>query len=208
MAADANPHRDPGYGPVLERDHADVSPAGLAVRDEGASLAARNLDRPLARRQCQTLAGRAEDSAVGPYDLGIPAEDSGLGRPFDDWFARSCDRVPERRFASAAAQAAALARALEGLASGPAGHAAPHELDRTVTQRTSLGMVTAEEPPAPLSARPLVGRDAERHELIARLLAPGALVTVTGAAGTGKTRLAESVAAELGETFPGGAWWV
>jgi predicted ATPase/DNA-binding NarL/FixJ family response regulator len=43
---------------------------------------------------------------------------------------------------------------------------------------------------------------------ISRLLSGARLVTLTGVAGVGKTRLAMQVAARLGRTFPGGVWLV
>lgn len=77
----------------------------------------------------------------------------------------------------------------------------------------------AQRPPAPVvtpaRAEPsqhlpaarsrLVGRDRETSG-IAELVAPGRLVTLVGAAGCGKTRLALEVARET--TPPGGAWFV
>ena len=59
--------------------------------------------------------------------------------------------------------------------------------------------------PSPATA--LVGRIAELVEL-RRLAADQRLVTVTGAGGVGKTRLAQQVAAELVDRFPDGVWWV
>ncbi|GGY09379.1 hypothetical protein GCM10010358_72790 [Streptomyces minutiscleroticus] len=53
----------------------------------------------------------------------------------------------------------------------------------------------------------LVGRRAELAQL-ARLCGRSRLVTVTGAGGVGKTRLARRVAAELQPSFADGAWWV
>ncbi|HVU77591.1 MAG TPA: tetratricopeptide repeat protein [Gaiellaceae bacterium] len=59
----------------------------------------------------------------------------------------------------------------------------------------------------PEAAHPLVGRAAEQRELGA-LLRESRLVTITGPGGTGKTRLALQVAAELLEEFADGARFV
>ena len=59
----------------------------------------------------------------------------------------------------------------------------------------------------PSPPTPLVGRVAEMVEL-RRLALEQRLVTVTGAGGVGKTRLAQQVAAELVDRFPDGVWWV
>ncbi len=59
--------------------------------------------------------------------------------------------------------------------------------------------------PAPLTA--LVGRDDKLSELKG-LLGSSRLVTLTGAAGCGKTRLALEIAWNLVETFPDGVWLV
>jgi predicted ATPase len=59
--------------------------------------------------------------------------------------------------------------------------------------------------PTPLTS--LVGRDQELGDL-GRLLHAARLVTLTGAGGVGKTRLALGVAEELGETFVDGAAFV
>jgi predicted ATPase/class 3 adenylate cyclase len=52
----------------------------------------------------------------------------------------------------------------------------------------------------------LVGRERELAELVT-LVADERLVTLTGAGGSGKTRLGIQVAAELVETFPDGVFW-
>jgi predicted ATPase/class 3 adenylate cyclase len=52
----------------------------------------------------------------------------------------------------------------------------------------------------------LVGREREVAELVS-LVAKERLVTLTGAGGSGKTRLALQVAAELVEAFPDGVFW-
>jgi predicted ATPase/DNA-binding SARP family transcriptional activator len=57
--------------------------------------------------------------------------------------------------------------------------------------------------PVPLTS--FVGREEELAEL-GQLLAPARLVTLTGAGGAGKTRLAVELAARAGERFPDGVW--
>ncbi len=59
--------------------------------------------------------------------------------------------------------------------------------------------------PAQLTA--FVGRDAEIAELRG-MLAQHRLVTLTGAGGCGKTRLAVQLGAEVADFHPGGTWWV
>lgn len=61
--------------------------------------------------------------------------------------------------------------------------------------------------PVPVTA--FVGRTRELRELIGLLKGQDArLVTLTGSGGTGKTRLALQVAAEVSDEFPDGVWWV
>jgi len=59
----------------------------------------------------------------------------------------------------------------------------------------------------PIQLTTLVGREQEVLEL-KKLLAESRLVTLTGAAGCGKTRLALAVAAELAEEYSDGVWFV
>jgi predicted ATPase/class 3 adenylate cyclase len=59
----------------------------------------------------------------------------------------------------------------------------------------------------PVQPAPLVGREAELGELLT-LLRESRLVTLTGAGGSGKTRLALQAAAEQVEEFRDGVWWV
>ena len=59
----------------------------------------------------------------------------------------------------------------------------------------------------PSQATPLIGRQRDTAELT-ELLRTQRLVTLTGAGGVGKTRLAERVARTVVEHFDGGAWWV
>ena len=59
----------------------------------------------------------------------------------------------------------------------------------------------------PTQLTPLIGRRADIGE-IGRLVSAERLVTITGAGGVGKTRVALAVAAASMERFPGGVWWV
>jgi predicted ATPase/class 3 adenylate cyclase len=60
----------------------------------------------------------------------------------------------------------------------------------------------------PIAATPLVGRERELAELTELLRDGTRLVTVTGAGGSGKTRLALQVAAELADEFGDGVFFV
>jgi len=60
----------------------------------------------------------------------------------------------------------------------------------------------------PIAASPLVGRQDELGDLVALLSNGTRLLTVTGPGGTGKTRLALQVAAELVGTLRDGVFWV
>ncbi|MDQ3777949.1 MAG: adenylate/guanylate cyclase domain-containing protein, partial [Actinomycetota bacterium] len=59
----------------------------------------------------------------------------------------------------------------------------------------------------PVQPTPLVGRERELAEVL-DLLRRQRLVTLTGAGGSGKTRLALQAAAELTDEFSDGVWWV
>ena len=60
----------------------------------------------------------------------------------------------------------------------------------------------------PVASNPLVGRENELSELTAMLADSERLVTLTGAGGSGKTRLGLQVGAELIDSFPGGVFFV
>lgn len=83
----------------------------------------------------------------------------------------------------------------ELFALGPGPHPAPNTLDPL---RTNL----------PSAPSPLVGREGELEELVLLLLGEARLVTVIGAGGTGKTRLALAVADRLLDELAGGAFLV
>jgi predicted ATPase len=61
----------------------------------------------------------------------------------------------------------------------------------------------------PVPPTPFLGRAAEVAGVVEMAGRPDVrLLTLTGPGGTGKTRLAQQSAAELGDGFPGGVWWV
>ena len=66
---------------------------------------------------------------------------------------------------------------------------------------------TLDQTNLPVAASPLLGRERELEELVDRLESRR-LVTITGPGGTGKTRLALQVAAELVGTVADGVFWV
>ena len=59
----------------------------------------------------------------------------------------------------------------------------------------------------PVQLSSFVGRDGDIAQGV-RLLGETRLLTFTGAGGCGKTRLAQRVAGEVVDQFPGGTWWV
>ncbi len=59
----------------------------------------------------------------------------------------------------------------------------------------------------PVQPGPLLGRQEELAELLA-LMPANRLLTLTGPGGSGKTRLALELAAELSDQYQDGAWWV
>ncbi len=78
-------------------------------------------------------------------------------------------------------------------------------------ERDGLAALTGETPPLsdnlPYAATPLLGR-VEELRMAGQLLVPGAVVTLTGPGGIGKTRLAPEIAARRREHFDDGVWFV
>jgi len=79
-------------------------------------------------------------------------------------------------------------------------------------QASAVASVAAPAPPLPpgnlpVHLPPLYGRE---HDVaaVSALLRDHAVVTVTGAGGIGKTRLAQHVACSVRAAFPDGVWWV
>jgi predicted ATPase/class 3 adenylate cyclase len=60
----------------------------------------------------------------------------------------------------------------------------------------------------PVQTTPLVGRKRELDDVVSLLGGSTRLLTLTGVGGSGKTRLALHAAAEVGDLFPDGVWFV
>jgi predicted ATPase/class 3 adenylate cyclase len=75
-------------------------------------------------------------------------------------------------------------------------------------ERTFPPLKTLDRTNLPIAATPLLGRTRELRELTEALRDGNRLVTVTGAGGSGKTRLALQVAAELNDDFTDGVFFV
>jgi predicted ATPase/class 3 adenylate cyclase len=103
-------------------------------------------------------------------------------------------------------------RALAGVALRNLGE---HRLKDLTAPERLFQLGDAEFPPlrtlrhvhVPVQATPLIGREQELAELL-ELAGSHRLITLTGTGGTGKTRLALALAAELSDRYPDGQWWV
>jgi predicted ATPase/DNA-binding CsgD family transcriptional regulator len=83
-----------------------------------------------------------------------------------------------------------------------------HAEQAEVGARTVTPLPSAASPHnLPVALSSFVGRERELGEL-GKVLADTRLLTLTGAGGCGKTRLALRVASELVDRFPDGVWWV
>jgi non-specific serine/threonine protein kinase len=112
---------------------------------------------------------------------------------FDLLVARAMEKDRERRFPTANALATAL-----------------RELFESVTTSVPVARpagVVATPSNLPVAATSFIGRAREAAEL-KRLIASNRMVTLTGAGGCGKTRLALRVASDLLRDFPSGVWFV
>jgi non-specific serine/threonine protein kinase len=142
----------------------------------------------------------------------------GLPRELDAVILRAMAKERSRRFASAGALGEAL-RAISG-AEEHAARATMATATVTTSATATAPAATAPTHAAPLPAPPpartgnlpvaltsFVGRLAELEE-VSRLVRGSRLLTLTGAGGCGKSRLAVQVASNLVESFPDGAWMV
>lgn len=155
------------------------------------------------------IASSAEE-VMSEIESSVPSKPSlrwpWLTEAFDQWFLRGTARVPERRFRSVASQAAQLVEALRGVQ--------PPANDRRASTASIVAASTvAARTPTPSIVRlaghrtPVIGRQAEYRD-IEQLLARGTVVTLTGQAGIGKSRLAQAICETVQERFLDGTWFV
>ncbi|HET9251328.1 MAG TPA: tetratricopeptide repeat protein [Candidatus Eisenbacteria bacterium] len=114
-----------------------------------------------------------------------------LEEPWETVILRCLHRDPERRFRHAEDVAAALAGRVEA-SSGIAGPAAPASLRRSAL---------------PAERNPFIGRSSELDSLDRAFSSSTRLLTLLGAAGMGKTRLAVHYGWRSQESWPGGVWF-
>ncbi len=148
------------------------------------------------------------DDVMREIEAGVPSKPSmrwpWLNEAFDSWFLRSTQRVPERRFRSARDQAAQLTEALRGVKAPDQRTPAPSMVSMsTIAARTPTPSVVK------LAGHrtPVIGRQLECRD-VNQLLERGHVVTLSGAAGIGKTRLAQAICETAGERFIDGTWFV
>ncbi len=153
-----------------------------------------------ALRRARLAAGLTQEALAeraGVSTRNIPALERGENRPRRDTAERlagalDLDPLVRERFLAAATPAP---RRRRSAGSDPAGHAQP--IWRPGATRTNV----------PLHLTSFVGREDEMVE-IAHLLARTRLLTLTGAGGVGKTRLALQTAATLLDRYAQGTWVV
>ncbi len=84
----------------------------------------------------------------------------------------------------------------------------PWQRSETGTPTPGAGAATLAPPVLPVPTAPLIGRDGERERAAMLLTDPAVrLLTLTGPAGAGKTRLALQIAADLGAFFADGVYF-
>lgn len=153
-------------------------------------------------RTTEEILAEIESSPLEPPSLRWPW----LPPAFDRWFARATRRVPERRFRDVAEQAASLADALRDVRA-PARGRVP-AVSATAETQLARPMLTPTPSVVRLGAQDVtvIGRHVECAEIETQL-ATGAIVTLVGPAGIGKTSLARAICERGGERFLDGAWF-
>src|SRR5438477_7731734 len=80
-------------------------------------------------------------------------------------------------------------------------------LYESIKQKTETSAPAARLTNLPRPLTSFIGRT-QQVQSLKRLLEQGSLVTLTGAGGSGKTRLAIEAGRELLSAYPEGVWWV
>ena len=131
-----------------------------------------------------------EIATVDPLPVGLIRPE--LPRKLDELLSRALAKDPRKRFQSATEIGSVL---------GELRDAEQVSRPRAQTARTGA---TCRLPASPTS---FIGRTRERAE-VRSILANQRMLTITGAGGSGKTRLATQVASDLAEALPDGVWFV
>jgi predicted ATPase/DNA-binding CsgD family transcriptional regulator len=207
--------------------HRGIRPAGDCDRDRVVGVFSRPSDALAAALDAQlAYAARAQCDGTAPLvRMAVHTGEAHL-RDKGSYFGDALDRCGRILSVSHAGQVLISAAATEVVAGRLPGESTL--LDLGVHRLTDLGPrehlwqlahadLPREFPPLrsldafrhnlPSQLTPLVGRHRDVNEL-AELMTRERLVTLTGSAGVGKTRLALAVAAEVLDRFEGGVWWV
>ena len=218
--------RADGYVKLLDFGLARLVPQPAATRlpDDAVTQVRTILGTPRYMSPEQAR-GETVTGASDVFSLGVVLFELASGaHPFEAGSMRSpfsitpnASSIPRPRILDIPALERLLLRMLETLeAARPSVDDVAAELTRlavAASQPIELGALTAGGAPRdhklPPQRTPLIGRAAEIAELKGRLLDPGVrLLTLTGPGGTGKTRLAIQVAADLAPCFEGGVSFV
>ncbi len=238
LAGDATTLRWRGDAPLdLDLDAFEAALAAAAATED-ADARARHLEAAVARYRGDLLEGRYDPWLDGPRDAYRARWREALRELADAHAARgdatAARRASERRAASDPLDEAAaidLIRRCAALGDRAGArrafdaHAAALRVDldaepapavqAALTAALAAALATAPEPPTrpprplPTPGTPLVGRDAERTRIAARLADPTCrLLTLVGPGGIGKTRLALEVATDRAATESASIGWV
>ena len=207
--------------------HGGIRPAGDGERDRVVGVFSRPSDALAAALEAQ-LEFAAREASVGVASSVPMAVHTGEAHLRDEgsYFGDALERCGRILAVSHAGQVLISAAAAEVVAGRLPGGSML--LDLGVHRLTDLGPrehlwqlshadLRSEFPPLrsldafrhnlPSQLTPLIGRHRDVTEL-AELISRERLVTLTGSAGVGKTRLALAVAAAVLDRFEGGVWWV
>ena len=217
--------RADGYVKLLDFGLARLVPQPAAtLQPEDAATRVRTILGTPRYMSPEQARGETAMGASDMFSLGVVLfELASGGHPFEpptrpaSGLASNAASIPPPRIPDVPPLERLLRRMLETdeAARPSAGHVATEltKLAVALSQPGELGALTARDEPRdhnlPSQRTPLIGRADELADVRARLLDSGVrLLTLTGAGGTGKTRLAVQAAADLAPCFEGGVSFV